>query len=79
MHQAWVLARIVRIHAAGPRVRLELSVSGNGSLFNAEVPKSQFRDLALQVGDEIFVRPQSIRIFEDRDAAAQLLEQGAGI
>jgi sulfate transport system ATP-binding protein len=74
-----VVAKVIRIHAAGPQVRLELSIAGNGRPVTAEVGRTQFEELALVVGDEIFVRPQSIRLFDDASAQALLLDQGAGI
>lgn len=74
-----VVAKVIRIHAAGPQVRLELSIAGNGKPVTAEVGRTQFEELALVLGDEIFVRPQSIRLFDDASAQALLLDQGAGI
>jgi sulfate/thiosulfate transport system ATP-binding protein len=74
-----VVATVVRIHAAGPQVRLELSIAGNGNPVTAEVGKKRFEELALDLGDEVFVRPQAIRLFDDGDASEILLDQGAGI
>jgi sulfate transport system ATP-binding protein len=74
-----VLATIVRIHAAGPQVRLELSIAGNDRPIAAELGRRQFENLALVPGETIFVWPQSMRMFEDASAVSHLLEQGAGI
>jgi sulfate transport system ATP-binding protein len=74
-----VRASVVRIHAAGPQVRVELSIDGNGKPVTAEVGRRQFEDLALVAGDEVFVRPQFIRLFADAADKALLLDQGAGI
>ncbi|MFZ1084700.1 MAG: sulfate ABC transporter ATP-binding protein [Terracidiphilus sp.] len=74
-----VSASVVRIHAAGPQVRLELSIAGNGRPVTAEVDRRRYEELALVPGDEIFVWPQSIRFFDDAEATALLLDQGAGI
>jgi sulfate transport system ATP-binding protein len=74
-----VLAKVVRIHAAGPQVRVELSIAGNGNPVAAELGRKQFEELALVLGDDIFVWPQSIRLFDDAGAKSLLLDQGAGI
>jgi len=74
-----VVAKVIRIHAAGPQIRLELSIAGNGKSVTAEMGRTQFDELALVLGDEIFVRPQSIRLFDDVNSKALLLDQGAGI
>ena len=73
-----VVGNVVRIHAAGPLVRLELSIAGSGKPVTAEVDRRRYEELALVPGDKVFVWPQSIRLFDD-DGARALLEQGAGI
>ncbi len=78
--QKAVLASVDRIHAAGPRVRLELSIAGNGRPVTAELSRRTFEDLALTPGEFVFVWSQSIRLFDDAAGAASLLlDQGAGI
>jgi sulfate transport system ATP-binding protein len=74
-----VSASVVRIHAAGPQVRVELSIAGNGRPVTAELDRRRYEDLALAPGDKLFVWPQSIRLFDDDGARALLLDQGAGI
>jgi sulfate transport system ATP-binding protein len=74
-----VVGRVVRIHSAGPQVRVELSIAGSGRPVTAEVDRRRYEELALVPGDDIFVWPQSIRLFDDDGARALLLDQGAGI
>ena len=74
-----LLASVVRIHAAGPQVRVELSIAGSSRPLTAEVDRRRYEELALAPGDKIFVWPQSIRLFDDDGARALLLDQGAGI
>jgi sulfate transport system ATP-binding protein len=74
-----VLATVVRIQATGPQIRLELSVAGSGKPVAAELGRKRFEELALVPGDEIFVWPHSIRLFDDPAETSQLLDQGAGI
>jgi hypothetical protein len=58
---------------------VELSIAGNGRPVTAEVDRRRYEELALLPGDEIFVWPQSIKLFDDDGARALLLDQGAGI
>jgi sulfate transport system ATP-binding protein len=74
-----VVATVERIHAAGPQIRLELSIAGNGRPVTAELSRKQFEELALVTGEDIFVWPQSMSLFDDPKAEALLLDQGAGI
>jgi sulfate transport system ATP-binding protein len=74
-----VLATVERVHAAGPQVRLDVKVNGGKNLVAVEVSKARYRDLELHEGGEIFISLQAIRVFNDRAAAEQLLDQGAGI
>jgi len=74
-----VVASVVRIHSAGSQVRLELSIAGNGRPVTAELGRKQFEELALVTGDNVFVWPQAIRLFDDEGARSLLLDQGAGI
>jgi sulfate transport system ATP-binding protein len=74
-----IAATVARIHAAGPQIRLELSIAGDGKPVTAELSRKQFEELALVTGDQIFVWPQSMRLFGDAKGEALLLDQGAGI
>jgi sulfate transport system ATP-binding protein len=74
-----VAASVVRVHAAGPQVRVELSISGTSKTVAAELGRRQFEQLALVPGDDVFVWPQSIRLFGEESAISLLLDQGAGI
>jgi sulfate/thiosulfate transport system ATP-binding protein len=74
-----VAASIVRIRSAGPQVRLELSIAGNGRPVIAELGRKQFEELGLALGDSVFVWPQTIRLFDDDGTESLLLDQGAGI
>ena len=73
-----VKASIVRIHSAGPKVRLELSIAGNGRPVSAELGRKRFEELSLAAAEEIYVWPQSIRLFDDSAAKSLLLDPGTG-
>lgn len=77
--QKAVLASVVRVHSAGPHVRLTLSITENGRPVAAELSRQRFEQLALTLGDYVFVWPQSIRLFDEDGKTSQLLNHGAGI
>jgi sulfate transport system ATP-binding protein len=72
-------AKVIRIHATGPLVRLELSLMQNDDPVIAEVSRKQFEELALSPGEIIFLRPQAMRLFTDVGGEDSLLNDGAGI
>jgi sulfate transport system ATP-binding protein len=55
-------ARVERIHAAGPTVKLELATE-SGGLAQAELSQEQFEALRLVRGEEVFVRPREKRVY----------------
>ncbi|WP_420236640.1 sulfate/molybdate ABC transporter ATP-binding protein [Telmatobacter bradus] len=71
-------ARTLRIHAAGPLARIELSVAGGHNPVTVELAQSAYRELQLKEGEEVYLQPKEIRVFNDSTTGG-LLEQGAGI
>jgi sulfate transport system ATP-binding protein len=63
-------ATVVHIHAIGPIVRLELARADATEYVEAELTRERFRELALKEGEEIFVKPRSLRVFIDPNPAA---------
>jgi sulfate transport system ATP-binding protein len=57
-------ATIRHINAAGPLVKVE-AVTGWGAPVSVEMPQQRFRDLALTKGEEIFVIPKDLTVFEN--------------
>jgi sulfate/thiosulfate transport system ATP-binding protein len=55
-------ARVERIHAAGPSVKLEL-VTDAGDLVQAELSQERYRALGLAKGALVFVRPKQKCVF----------------
>ena len=55
-------ARVVRIHSAGPQVRLELAAE-TGDLLQAELPHEVFRQAALGPGDPVRLTFRNLRVF----------------
>jgi sulfate transport system ATP-binding protein len=58
-----VRARVERVHAAGPTVKLELLTEA-GETLQAEIPQEHHRGLALARKEEVWVSPRQSRTFE---------------
>jgi sulfate/thiosulfate transport system ATP-binding protein len=58
-----VRAQIIRTHAVGPVVRLELQRLDSKEPFEAHMPREEFRALAVIAGDEVFARPRRLKVF----------------
>jgi sulfate transport system ATP-binding protein len=57
-----VSAQVLRVHSAGPVVRLEVKTS-NGQTLAAELSQERFASMNLGPGSEVYVRPRHIRVF----------------
>jgi sulfate transport system ATP-binding protein len=55
-------ARVRRILPIGPLVRVELDRPGRDAI-EAELTQERSRALALRVGDFVFVRPRTLRVY----------------
>jgi len=56
-------AVVSHILPIGPVVRLELRREDQTELIEAELTRERFRELALQTGEHVFVRPRNLRVF----------------
>ena len=52
-------ARIRHVHLVGSEARVEVQAAG-GLVLSAEMPKAQFRELALGAGEQVYYRPRRI-------------------
>ena len=55
-------ARVLRVQAAGPRVKVELLTDAEQTLF-VEMSHERFREQPAVVGEEVFVTPRDSRLF----------------
>jgi sulfate/thiosulfate transport system ATP-binding protein len=55
-------AKILRILAAGPQVKIEL-VSKSGESVNVEMAHDRFRGMGIALGDHVHVSPRDARVF----------------
>lgn len=59
-------ARVLKIHSAGARVRVDLT-TGTEDVLVAEITHSELTTLSLEPGQEVFVKPCNIRIFQQKE------------
>ncbi|MBI3870153.1 MAG: sulfate ABC transporter ATP-binding protein [Verrucomicrobia bacterium] len=62
---ATIAAIVKHVNAAGPVVRLSLTRRDDGSHFDVELPREQWRSLQRQPGQEVFVHLQKVRVFAE--------------
>jgi sulfate transport system ATP-binding protein len=55
-------AKVVRVHSAGPLVRVDLLTSANQHL-TSEISQERFATMNLQLESRVYVRPRHIRVF----------------
>jgi sulfate transport system ATP-binding protein len=60
-----VEARVRHIHPIGAVVRLALERDDNGEIMEAELSRERYRELALQTGESVHVKPQRLQLFVD--------------
>ncbi len=60
-------AEVVRIHSAGPLVRVELLTSADQRL-TSEISQERFATMNLQGGSKVYIRPRHIRVFAGGNA-----------
>jgi sulfate transport system ATP-binding protein len=63
-------ATVANIHPIGSIVRLELQRSEGGSIVEAELSRERHRELALKQGEQVWIKPRSVRIFLDQQPVA---------
>lgn len=65
-----IQATVVRVHSAGPTVRVELKTSAGQSLV-AELSQERFGTMDLRPGVSVYVRPRHIRVFTETAVATE--------
>ena len=60
-------AQVIRVHAAGPLVRVELCTENNQRLIS-EISQERFSTMKLLPGGKVFVRLRHIRVFADSES-----------
>lgn len=60
-------AKVIYTHAVGPLVYVEMKILDTKEFVEAEISKEEFRELKLQIGEEVYVRPKEVRVFIPED------------
>jgi sulfate transport system ATP-binding protein len=60
---AWP-ARVNRLTHLGPSVRLDLTLH-DGTAVQVQLPSDRFRQLAVERGDDVFVSPKDVKVFNE--------------
>ncbi len=58
-----IAVTVSSIHLLGPMVHLELLPKDSSEVLEAELTKEHYRQLNLQKGDKVFVKPRKMRLF----------------
>jgi len=56
-------AEVRHIQKLGPSVRITLAIDASSEFIEAELTRDLFRNLGLQQGESVFVRPRQVRVF----------------
>lgn len=56
-------AIVEHIHPIGPIVRLEVQRRDTGDLIEAQLSKERYQELALKMGELVFIKPRKLRVF----------------
>lgn len=63
----YIPAKVTYTHAVGPVVYIEMKLLDSSSFVEAEISKAEFKELKLQIGEKVFVRPKEVRVFVPED------------
>ena len=58
--------KIAHIHTIGSLVRLELHREDESEVVEAELSRERFRELGLQAGETVWVKPRAVKVFLDK-------------
>ncbi len=62
-----IAAKVTYTHAVGPVVYVEMKMVDTKEFVEAEISKEESRELKLQIGEEVYVRPKEVRVFVPED------------
>ncbi len=61
----WIKADILRIHAIGPIVRVELQSESDKQIIEAELSRERYAEQKLIVGETVFLRPRQMKVYPE--------------
>ncbi|HMP72574.1 MAG TPA: sulfate ABC transporter ATP-binding protein [Kiritimatiellia bacterium] len=63
-HGGWLKATVLRIHAIGPIVRIELLREDDKTISEAELTRERYSALRLIAGENVFFRPRTAKVYD---------------
>lgn len=72
-------AVVRRVKTIGPVARVELSYGDENRTFEAQIPVEVLYELALEVGEAVYVSPKRMKVFLDDDPLGQALQGPLGV
>jgi hypothetical protein len=63
----------------GPLARVELSYGDEGKTFEAQIPFETLQELALEIGEPVFVSPRRMKVFVDDDSIESAMQGPLGV
>lgn len=74
-----LVAVIKHIRTKGPLAKVELSYGDEGKTFEAQIPIETLNELALQIGEPVFVSPKRMKVFIDDDSIESAMQGPLGV
>jgi sulfate transport system ATP-binding protein len=74
-----LIAVVRRVRAMGPLARVELSYGDEGKTFEAQIPFETLQELALEIGEPVFVSPRRMKVFVDDDSIESAMQGPLGV
>ena len=62
-----IKAKIVHIHVVGRTVQVELKRQDNDQFLEAELTKERYLELNLKAGEDVYIKPNQLRVFVPED------------
>lgn len=62
-----VKAKIIHIHVVGRTVQVELKRQDNDQFLEAELTKDRYRELNVKAGEDVYIKPNQLRVFIPED------------
>jgi len=62
-----VKAKIIHIHVVGRTVQVELKRQDNDQFLEAELTKERYRELNVKAGEDVYIKPNQLRVFIPED------------
>ena len=62
-----VKAKVIHVHVVGRTVQVELKRHDNDQFLEAELTKERYRELNVKAGEDVYIKPNQLRVFIPED------------